>query len=124
MANFGGVFASGVLASFVEVGAEAARAVVGDEGAEGAAEVLEEIMAGGLELGGDFVSDFNLTNEGEVVAITLIGNVDFGAVFETFEEFVFPDIFVEDRVVDEVIVMATTGAEAGGGGEGIKLGGD
>ena len=35
VADFGGVFAGGVLATFVEVGAEAAGAMVGDEGAEG-----------------------------------------------------------------------------------------
>ena len=85
---------------------------------------MEEVVTGGLELCGDLVGDFDLADEGEVVAIALVGDVDDGAVFEAFEGFVFPDVFVEDGVVDKVIIMSATGAESGGGGEGVKLVGD
>lgn len=74
---FRGLFDGGLEAAFVEVGAEAAGAVV-----------------------------------------------DGGTLFEAFEEFVFPDVFVENRVDDEVMVVSPAGAEAGGGGEGIEFGGD
>ena len=78
------MFDGGIEPAFVEVGAEAARAVMGDEGAEGAAEVFEMRMAGGVELGGDFVGDFDFAEEGEVVSVSLVGEVDGGAVFERF----------------------------------------
>lgn len=97
---------------------------MGDEGAEGAAVGGEEVVASGLELGGDFVRDFEFADVGEVVAIALVGEVDDRSVFEGFEETVFPDVFVEDGVIDEVVVMSPTGAESCGGCEGIELGGD
>lgn len=121
---FCSLFDRSVEAAFVEVGAEAAGAVVGDQGAEFSSEGGEEVVAGGLELCGDLVGDFEFADEGEVVAIALVGEVDDGAVFEGFEERVFPDVFVEDGVVDEVIVVSPAGAEAGGGGQGIEFGGD
>ena len=89
---------------------------MGDEDVGFSSEGWEEIVAGSLELGGEFVRDFEFTDEAEVVAIALVGDVDFGTVFEAFEEFVFPDGFIEDGVVDEIVVMSSAGAEAGGDG--------
>lgn len=87
--------------------------MVGHEGAEGSPEGLEEIVADGLKLRGNFIGDFNFSDEGEVVAIALVGDVNDGALAEGFEETILPDRFVEDRVVDEVIEVTPTGSKAG-----------
>ena len=103
MAVFFDVFAGGIATAFVKVGAEAAGAVMGDEDAMGSADVLEVVVAGHLEGPGEGDVDFDFTDEGEVVAIALVGEVNAGAIEEAAEEGVFPNVFVEDGVGDDVV---------------------
>jgi len=56
--------------------------MVGDEGADCSSESGEELVAGSLELGSEFVGDLEFADEAEVVAVSLVGEVDFSAVFE------------------------------------------
>lgn len=104
------------------MGAKAAGAMVGHEGAEGSPEGLEEVVSGLLKLRGNFIGDFNFSDEGKVVAIALVGDVNDGALAEGFEETILPDRFVKDRVVDEVIEVTPTGSKAGRSGESIEFG--
>ena len=56
--------------------------MVGDQGANFPSIVWEKIVARVLELGGEFVSDFEFADEAEVIAVSLVCDVDDGALFE------------------------------------------
>jgi hypothetical protein len=72
----------------------------------------------------DIAGEGDLAKEGEVVAIALVGEVHGRMAFQSPEEGIVPDWFVEHGMVHPLFLWPSSEPEAGHGSERVELAGD